>query len=184
MKKCSNELLKVLIVAIAAGVLLSIPSANAQVVTGSMLGTITDSSGAVIPSAKVTVTDLGTNVSRVFTTDASGTYSVTSIPPGSYKVSAEKEGFSVGTHTDITLFAAQTVRVDITLQPGTVTQSVTVAGGAAPQLQTDTAETGRAINSTEVEDLPLSQGHNFQNLMNLVPGNEPALRQHSTFYNP
>ena len=184
MNKSSNNLKTRLLVAVAVGLFLGVPPALAQVVTGSIVGTITDSSGAVVPAAKVTVTDLATNVPRVFTTDASGTYSVPDLPPGSYKVSAEKEGFTIGVHTDITLFAAQTVRVDISLQPGSVTQSVTVSGQATAMLQTDTAETGRDINTTQVEDLPLSQGHNFQNLLNLVPGIEPALRQHSTFLNP
>lgn len=173
-----------LILQISASMLICSAVALGQVVTGSIVGTITDSSGAVVPSAKVTVTDVATNVNRVFTTDSSGFYSVPDIPPGNYKVSVAKEGFTTGVHTDIALFAAGTVRVDITLQPGSVTQSVTVAGGTAPMLQTDTADTGRAINSTLVEDLPLSQGHNFQNLLNLAPGAEPALRQHSTFYNP
>ncbi len=183
MKKYSNELLRMLFVAIAAGVLLSIPSAYAQVVTGSMIGTITDSSGAVVPGAKVTITDQATSVPRVFTTDQAGVYSVTALPPSTYKVAAEKEGFSVGIHADVQLFAAQTARIDITLQPGAVTQEVTVAGGAAPQMQTDTSEVGRAIDAVEVADLPLSQGHNYQGLMNLVPGAEPGVRTHSLFNN-
>jgi len=183
MQKSPKALTTGLLVTIAAGLLLFTPPAFAQVVTGSMIGTITDSSGAVIPGARVIVTDQATNVPRVFTTDQAGVYSVASLPPSTYKVSAEKEGFSTGTHTDVQLFAGQTVRVDISLQPGAVTQSVTVAGGVAAQLQTDTAEVASAINSTQVEDLPLSQGHNFQNLINLVPGAEPAIRTHSLFMN-
>ena len=120
--------LKRLTLPLTLGIVFCAMPAFGQLVTGSILGTITDSSGAVVPEARVTVTDVATNVSRVFTTDSSGNYSVTDLPPGAYKVSAAKEGFSVGTHTNITLFAAATVRVDITLQPGSVTQAVTVEG--------------------------------------------------------
>jgi hypothetical protein len=163
--------------------LLCVPPAYAQVVSGAIVGTITDSSGAVVPRAKVTVTDVDTNVSRGLTTDSSGYYSVPDLPPGPYKVSAEKEGFAIGIHTDITLFAASTARVDITLEPGSVTQSVTVSGGMVPKLQTETTQTGIAITNAQVEALPLIENHNFQNLLNLAPGTAVATRDHSTFYN-
>jgi hypothetical protein len=182
-KRLSN-VVKDLIAAFAAGMFLCVPPTYGQVVTGSIVGTIIDSSGAVVPKAKVTVTDVDTNVNRGVPTDDSGYYSVPDLPPGAYKVAAEKEGFTRGIHTDITLFAAQTVRVDIILQPGSVTESVTVSGGTAPTLQTDTAQTGRDIDVATVEELPLSTGHNFQNLLNLSPGTEVAIRNHSFFYNP
>jgi Carboxypeptidase regulatory-like domain/TonB dependent receptor len=175
---------KKLLVFLAVDLFLAALCTYGQVVSGTIVGTITDTSGAVIPQAKVTVTDVDTGVSRILTTDSSGNYSVPQLPPGPYKVTVEKRGFARGIHTGVTLFAASTARVNITLNPGSVTQTVTVNGAAAPLLQTDTAQTGRTITVAEVSQLPLTQGHNFQNLLNLDPGTAVAERNHSTFYNP
>ncbi|MGH9470637.1 MAG: carboxypeptidase regulatory-like domain-containing protein, partial [Terriglobia bacterium] len=173
-----------LIALLSTGLLLAAIAAYGQVVNGIIVGTVTDTSGAVIPQAKVTVTDIGTGVNRVLTTDSSGYYSVPNLPPGTYKVSAAKQGFTTGVHTGVALFAASTVRVDLTLPPGSVTQTVTVNAGIVPMLQTDTAHTGRTITAALVEQLPLTTGRNFQNLLNLIPGAGVAVRDHSLAFNP
>ncbi|HEV2276107.1 MAG TPA: TonB-dependent receptor [Acidobacteriaceae bacterium] len=160
----------------------ALPS-HGQKVNGSIVGTVVDSSGASLPGAQVTITDTNTAVSRTFQTDASGYYSAPDLAPGTYQVSAEKAGFATAVHTGVSLFVDSIQRVDITLAPGTVTQTVNVSA-APPVLQTDTADTGRQIETAQVSELPLSTGRNFQNLLNTVPGAGVAVRDHSTFFNP
>ncbi len=165
--------------------LLALPyCASAQKVNGTIVGTVTDSSGAEVPNASVTITDLGTAVSRKLETDSSGYYSVPDLPPGNYKVDARKEGFAPQERVGVALFVNSTARIDMTLQPGTLTQSVNVTEESEPVLQADTADTGRKIDTAQTQQLPLSQGRNFQNLLNLVPGAGVAQRDHSTFFNP
>jgi len=173
-----------LIAFLTAGLFLTALSGYGQVVNGVIVGTITDTSGAVVPETEVTVTEVNTGLSRVLTTDTSGYYSVTHLPPGTYKVSAQKQGFATDVHTGITLFADTTARVDITLQTGSVTQSVTVSAAGAPILQTETAHTGGTLEALQVSQLPLSTGHNFQNLLSILPGAGTTTRFHSVFYNP
>jgi Carboxypeptidase regulatory-like domain len=154
-----------------------------QNVNGTIVGTVADSTSAAIPSATVTITDVSTNVSHSAQTDASGYYSVPDLAPGTYKVTAQKDGFSTSVNTGITLFADRTARADMTLSPGAVTQTVNVSSAVIPELQTDTADTGRDIGTTPVEELPLSTGRNFQNLLSTVPGAGVTVKDHSTFYN-
>ena len=152
-----------------------------QNVNGTIVGTVADSTNAAIPSATVTITDVNTNVSHSAQTDASGYYSVPDLAPGTYKVTAQKDGFSTSVNTGITLFADRTARADMTLSPGAVTQTVNVSSAVTPELQTDTADTGRDIGTTPVEELPLSTGRNFQNLLSTVPGAGVTVKDHSTF---
>lgn len=157
--------------------------ASAQNVNGTIVGTVADSTNAAVAAATVTITDENTNVSHSAQTDASGYYSVPDLPPGMYKVTAKKEGFSTAIDVGLTLFADRTVRADMTLNPGAVTQTVSVSSAVQPELQTDTADTGRDIETTAVEELPLSTGRNFQNLLSTLPGAGETVKDHSTFYN-
>ncbi|HEX5484335.1 MAG TPA: TonB-dependent receptor, partial [Terriglobia bacterium] len=159
------------------------PCAFGQAVNGSIVGTITDSSGAVVPQARVTITDVGTNVSRSAPADANGYYSFPDLSPGAYSVQVEKHGFAKTVRTGIRLFVNTTARVDVTLQPGEVTQTVNVKS-QIPLLQTDTAQTGGKLTSLQAEQLPLGTNRNFQNLLNLVPGTTRAEYNHSHFFNP
>ena len=168
---------------IVCAVLFSALSAYGQNVNGSIVGTVSDSTNAAIPAATVTITDENTNVNRTAQTDASGYYSVPDLPPGTYKVTVQKDGFSTAVNTGISLFADRTARSDMTLSPGSVTQTVSVNSAVTPELQTDTADTGRDIDSTAAAELPLSTGRNFQNLLNTVPGAGVTVKDHSTFYN-
>jgi hypothetical protein len=104
--------------------LLSALGAYGQNVNGSIVGTVSDSTSASVPAATVTITDMNTNVSHSAQTDASGYYSVPDLAPGTYKVTAQKDGFSTAVNTGISLFADRTARVDMTLNPGAVTQTV------------------------------------------------------------
>lgn len=157
--------------------------AAAQAVNGGVVGTVTDSSGAVVPQAKVTITNTGTSVSQSAMTDGSGYYSFPDLPPGNYKVTVEKQGFSSKIHSGVALQVNSTVRVDVALNPGEVTQTVTVQSRIA-QLQTDTAKTGGTLTAVQAEQLPLGTNRNFQDLLSLIPGTTGAGYNHSHFFNP
>jgi hypothetical protein len=140
---------------------LSVVSSFGQNVNGTIVGTVSDSTSAAIPAANVTVTDVDTNVSHSAQTDASGYYAVPDLAPGTYKVTVQKEGFSTAINTGLTLFADRTVRADTVLSPGAVSQTVSVSSAVMPELQTDTADTGRDIDTAAVAALPLGDGRNF-----------------------
>jgi hypothetical protein len=163
--------------------LLSAVSAPGQNVNGTIVGTVSDSTSAAIPAANVTVTDVDTNVSHSAQTDASGYYAVPDLAPGTYKVTVQKAGFSTAINTGLTLFADRTVRADTILNPGAVSQTVSVSSAVMPELQTDTADTGRDIDTAAVAALPLGDGRNFQGLLTTVPGAGVTVKDHSTFYN-
>ncbi len=154
-----------------------------QAVNGTVVGTVTDSTGGTVPQAQVTITDVNTNVSRSATTDASGYYSFPALPPSTYRVRVEKTGFATVQRPEVPVMVNSTVRVDVELAPGQVTQTISVES-TIPLLQTDTAKTGSTLTSVQAEQLPLGTNRNFQNLLNLVPGSTPAQFNHSRFFNP
>jgi hypothetical protein len=135
---------------------------------GRIAGTITDQSGGAIASARVTVTDVERNVSRVLTTDAAGSYAAPNLTPGPYTIRVEFQGFSSVDRTGLVLEVSQELRVDIAMQPGAQTQTVTVTGDVVP-LNTTNAELGGALTNQIINDLPLN-GRNFENLLDLRPG--------------
>jgi outer membrane receptor protein involved in Fe transport len=154
----------------------------AQAVNATLLGTVTDSSGAVVGTAKVIITETNTAVSRTGVTNSSGNYAFPDLPPGQYTVSVELEGFKKESRRNIDLIVNSSTRVDVQLQPGAITESVEVTG-APPALQTDRADTGMKIEKQLIEDSPLGVNRNFQSLLNLAPGTAPASFQHSQFFN-
>ncbi|HEV2498692.1 MAG TPA: carboxypeptidase regulatory-like domain-containing protein [Terriglobia bacterium] len=177
-----SRAIEVFLVLIAVAIFFS-PFAVGQAVNGSVVGTVTDSSGAVVPQAKVTITNVGTSVSEPAMTDGSGYYSFPDLPPAIYKVTIEKQGFTSVVRSGVTLAVNSTVRVDVKLSPGQVTQTVTVQSQVA-ELQTDTAKTGGTLSSVQAEQLPLGTNRNFQNLLTLVPGTTGVQNNHSHFFNP
>jgi hypothetical protein len=140
----------------------------AQVDAGALEGTVKDTSGAVIPGAKVTLTNKGTSFSISTTTNAEGFYIFTPIRIGAYDVTVEYAGFQKATHTQIQVNVQQTVVVDFTLRPGQITQTVEV-NAAPPQLQTQNASVGQVVGAREVNDLPLN-GRNYTFLAQLAAG--------------
>ncbi|MGA2984421.1 MAG: carboxypeptidase-like regulatory domain-containing protein [Terriglobia bacterium] len=136
-----------------------------------MYGTITDSSGAVVPKTEVTARNLDTGIATKSLTDTSGTYNLLSLPPGTYNIVIEKQDFKSTVISGITLLVDQRVRLDSRLQVGDLATSVAVKG-AAPLVETNTASVGTVIGTREVVDLPLNL-RRFGALAILVPGTAP-----------
>src|SRR3954463_7948053 len=154
-----------------------------QAVNGTLLGTLTDSSGAVVPGAQVTITETGTGIPHSTQSNASGNFVFPNLPPGNYNVTSEAHGFKKETRTSVRLDVNTTVRVDMTLQPGNVTETVEVTA-AAPVLQTDRADVSQKIEEAQMAQLPIGGANrNFQNLLALVPGTVKPHRDHSEFFN-
>lgn len=153
-----------------------------QAVSATLLGNVTDVTGAVVPNAQVTITEQNTNVSRSAQTNESGNYTFPDLPPGQYSVTVEITGFKKETRKDIGVTVNTATRIDVKLTPGNVTESIEVTG-APPAIQTDRADTGLQIQVQQVISLPLGTGRNFQGLLNLVPGTTRASYQHSQFFN-
>lgn len=153
-----------------------------QAVNATMLGSVTDSSGAIIANAKVTITEASTGVSRTTTTNESGNYTFPNVSPGTYVVTTEQPGFKKESRTGVAVDVNTTARVDMRLQPGNVSETIEVTG-AAPALQTDRADVGLKIETVQTANLPTGTQRNYQSLLNLVPGTTRASFQHSQFFN-
>jgi hypothetical protein len=141
---------------------------NAQTTTGRILGSITDSTGATVNGAVVTVTDTQRGTVRTFTTEASGAYAAANLQPGVYEVRVEAKGFKSVKRENIQLEVASDALVDITLQPGNISDVVTVTADV-PLLNVTSATLGGTLSNKEINDLPLS-GRNYENLLQLRPG--------------
>src|SRR5579872_5264789 len=135
---------------------------------GRISGTVFDQSGGAIAGAMVTVTDVARGVSRPLTADSVGAYSAPNLQPGTYTVRAEANGFQATQHTDVLLEVGKDIRVDLTLQAGSQTQTVTVTG-EVPDVETTNATLGGAISNQTINDLPLN-GRDFTRLIQLRPG--------------
>ncbi len=147
-------------------------SVFAQVESGTINGTVVDSSGAVLPGARVTITNAATNQARTTVTNTSGQYSVPFLAPGTYKVEASKDGFANVVRSGLALQVDQTLGINLTLKPGSVQETVEVTG-QEPPLQTETATLGNVVDSQQVQTLPLN-GRNFMDLASLTAGTTPA----------
>ena len=154
----------------------------AQAVNGTLLGTVTDASGATIASAKITAKETSTGLIHESVSNDSGNYTFPDMLPGNYTLTVEANGFKKATQEKIDLVSNSATRVDLTLQPGNVSETVLVTT-APPLLQTDRADISTKIETQDVVDMPLGTNRNFQTLINLVPGAAPATFQHSQFFN-
>jgi len=144
------------------------PAAFAQVATGVFTGTVSDQSGAVIPGATVTAIKEATNVEVKARSNAEGLYTVTNLLPGYYTLKAEAKGFRILLDQHIELTVGYTQRVDLKLEVGSVTQTVTVEG-QAPLVNTEEGHLSALVSGQEATNLPLN-GRNIYQLMQLVPG--------------
>ncbi len=157
--------------------------ADCQVLYGSMVGTATDPSGAVVPNADVTATDTGTGQTRSDTTDGSGRYNLTNLLPGTYSLKVLAKGFRTVERSGIIITPNTVQRADVQLQVGQATEQINVSAEAV-QLQTDKADTHTEITSRAVVDMPLGGNRNYQTLINLAPGTTPAQFINSSTDNP
>jgi hypothetical protein len=162
LKLTTRGFLLALILFIAAGVLYG------QAGVGAILGTVTDNSGATIAKAQVSVTNVNTNVTERTETTEAGTYSVPYLKPGVYRVTVESSGFQRAVVDSITLVVDQQYRVDVTLKPGQVSETVEVTANAVA-LDTETASVSQLVSQKQVEQLPLN-GRNFLNLLFIGAG--------------
>src|ERR1019366_485339 len=147
--------------------LMSLP-ALAQSTAGRILGSVTDKSGASVAGASVVVTDTQRGTSRTLTTDATGNYAAPDLIPGTYKIRVEAKGFKAVERPSVTIEVASDVRADFTLQPGNVSEVVTVTE-EVPLLNTTSATLGGTLSNQQITDLPLN-GRNYENLLQLRPG--------------
>jgi hypothetical protein len=140
----------------------------AQSTTGRILGTVTDQTGAAVAGAAVTITDVQRGISRSVTSDAAGAYAAPNLEPGVYKVKIESKGFKTELRENVRIEVASDVVIDAALQPGSVSDTITVAEDV-PMVNTTSATLGGTLSNKEINDLPLN-GRNYENLLQLRPG--------------
>ncbi len=160
-----------------------VSTTHAQVLYGSVIGTVTDTTGSSVPGATVSLTNTGTNQTRDIVSDENGNFTFTSVPGGTYSISVKKTGFQAFSSSGIAVTPDSKVRIDASLRVGNVTEVIEVtASGAA--IQTDSAEVRSEITSTSLQNLPVPIGRNYENLLVTIPGVAPPDNQHSISANP
>src|SRR2546429_4234100 len=137
-------------------VLLAAVSLSAQTFRGTILGTVTDPSGAVVSGAKVTVRNVATGLERTTATSADGSYNVPELPIGTYTVTITQSGFQTAVTTGVVVDVASERRVDAALKAGQVSTTVEVSGETLPQVETTSAELGGTLTANTIENLPVN----------------------------
>src|SRR6266550_6051814 len=154
-----------------------------QAVNATLLGSVTDSSGAAVANAKVTLAETNTGISHTSQTNDSGNYVFPDLPPGTYAITAEQSGFKRASRAGIDVIVNTTQRVDLVLQPGNILETVTVEA-ETPILQTERADVGEKIELAQLEELPIGGPvRKFQGLLALAQGTVRPHRDHSEFFN-
>src|SRR5262249_34326646 len=139
----------------------------AQSERGAISGTVLDTSGAVVPGSRVTATNQATNVASTTESNEAGLYTIPSLPVGQYSVRIEKEGFKPAVQTGLTINAATTARIDVTLEVGTAQQAIEITA-AAPLLTTESAKTSVTVTNKLVDELPLVVGGTLRSPFDLA----------------
>jgi hypothetical protein len=143
-------------------------SGSAQTITSSIVGTVTDSSGAVVPGVKIAVKNLDTGIQTSAITDTVGNYTVAQLPPGRYQVEAEITGFKKFVRQNVTLEMTRQLRIDVPLETGAASEIVNVEA-TTPLVETETGQLSSTVTTRELTALP-SIGRNPQDFRLLVPG--------------
>jgi hypothetical protein len=143
-------------------------TASAQAVTGTIVGTVADTTGAVLPGVTVTVKQTETGFSRVLTSDSNGEYTAASVPTGTYTVTAEISGFKTVSVSNIAVGVDQRVRADVKLEVGAMTESVEIVA-QTPLVQTSSSDLSTTVTEEQIKQLPLN-GRNFVSLTRTIPG--------------
>jgi Carboxypeptidase regulatory-like domain len=175
-------LLAILLVATMLGT----ATVRAQVLYGTLTGTVADRSGAVVPKLTIMLTSQGTGEVRTVATSTVGEYRFGDVLPGTYTVSIPRTGnFAAFNEIGVAVDVNREIRIDITLQPASVNQTISV-NDTAPTLQTETADVNHEITETQLAQLPLtsSAGRSFQALYTIIPGAADVQEKNSTASNP
>lgn len=141
--------------------------------SATVVGTVTDQSNAAIPNATITLTDVATNISQTAMSNSSGQYTFPTVTPGTYTVQVTKQGFKNSAVQHLVVDISKSYLVNVIMQVGEVSQSVTVEAGAGNDLQTTTAQVGNVISGQEMNTLP-TLSHDAQELINLQPSVSPG----------
>ena len=157
------------LLSLVALLLVGSPSTNGQTFRGTILGTVTDSSGLAMGSATVTVKNTDTGLTRSTQTSADGSYTVAELPIGTYTVTVSQTGFETSITTAVPVDVAGERRVDVVLKPGQVAQRIEISAGELPQVDTTTNEMGGVLTSKTVRDIPIN-GRDYTKLIFLNPG--------------
>ena len=155
-----------------------LPRADAQVLFGSVNGTVTDQTGAGVPKAHITLINKATSVQKEANADESGHYTITDVPPGNYDLKVTASGFKPLTQTNLMVEANTVMNGDAKLQVGALSEQVTVEASTVT-LQTEKTDVHTELTSEAILDMPLNQYRNFQTLINLVPGATPGVFQNA-----
>src|SRR5437588_5178890 len=166
-----------LAIVVVQGVLF-IPVLEAQVLYGSVSGTVADQSGAVVQKAHVVVTNRATRVQREGNADENGHYIITDLPPGDYDLKVTASGFKPLTQTNLRIEANTVANADAKLQVGAFSDEVTVEASLA-SLQTGKTDVHTQLTEKAILQMPLNQYRNYQTLINLVPGATPGVFQNA-----
>ncbi|HLH40854.1 MAG TPA: carboxypeptidase-like regulatory domain-containing protein [Bryobacteraceae bacterium] len=172
---------KCLGMACVAAMLASVPSYG-QLLKGTILGSVTDQTHAVMPMVPVQLTEVNTNYQRTETTNDAGFFAFANLDPGTYRINIKQPGFKEAKREGIALEVNQTIRADFELSPGDVTQVVDVTS-EAPVLQTDRADTGGQVEASQIRDLTIANQRNYQATLVLLPGATAGYRSNSPFFN-
>jgi Carboxypeptidase regulatory-like domain/TonB dependent receptor len=172
-----------LICALVAALVAAAPIAHAQVLYGSLVGNVTDSTGAALPGATVTIEQSETQLKRELVTDSAGVYHFTAVPSGTYMISVTMTGFRTFSRREVPVTLNSVARVDARLDIGQLNESVMVSG-ETPVLQTDRAEVRAELHAKELQNLPVPLGRNYQQLFKVIPGFTPPADAHSIPSNP
>src|ERR1700674_1830540 len=157
----------VVLIALVLSTVMPVPL-PAQVAGATLSGTVTDTSGAIIPNAEISIKNVATGVTRNLRADTAGFYTAPNLLPGAYEVTVSAPSFSTQLRTGVTLSVGAQQVLNLTLQVGQVTQRIQVTG-EAPAVQLATSSIGAVVNATTVRELPLN-GRSWTDLATLQPG--------------
>src|SRR4030095_3090484 len=150
-------------------IIFAVASLSAQTFRGTILGTITDPSGAVVSGAKVTVRNTNTGLERTRKASADGSYSIPELPIGTYSVTVNQAGFQTSVTTNVNVDVPTERRVDVVLKTGEVTTRVEVSGELLPQVETTSAQIGGTLTADTITNIPVN-GRDYTKLVYLNPG--------------
>jgi hypothetical protein len=167
-RRMQNRILLAKALCLIAAIFLICSRCSAQVASAELSGNVLDATGAAVPNATVTATNVDTTIARTTVSGKSGDYVITALPPGNYTLTAEAPGFRKLEQTGVSLEINQQARVDLALEVGQTAQTVQVTGHP-PLLEAESSSVGTVINQQSVNELPLN-GRNFVQLATLSPG--------------